>query len=70
MFQNANLQIQNTLDGVECIIDILTTNNKKLLTPACSLIHNLAKDEDVVSVLVEFNVASHLRRLMRTVSLK
>lgn len=70
IFQKANLHIQNSLDGIECIIDILTSKNKKLLTPACSLIHNLAKDSNAVSVLVEFSVASHLRRLMKTVSLK
>ncbi|GFS85539.1 armadillo repeat-containing protein 4 [Nephila pilipes] len=65
--KNANLQIENSLDGIECIIDLLVSKRKELLIPACTLIHNLAKDKNALSVLVEFNVASHLMRLMKTV---
>ncbi|GIY17144.1 armadillo repeat-containing protein 4 [Caerostris extrusa] len=63
---NSNLQMENSLDGIECIIDLLASKRKELLIPACTLIHNLAKDKNALSVLVEFNVASHLMRLMKT----
>nr|XP_015916047.1 armadillo repeat-containing protein gudu-like [Parasteatoda tepidariorum] len=63
--QRANLEMKNSLDGIECIIDLLKSKRKELLTPACTLIHNLAKDKNALSVLVEFNVAFHLMRLMK-----
>ncbi|GFV86346.1 armadillo repeat-containing protein 4 [Trichonephila clavipes] len=67
---NANVQMENSLDGIECIIDLLASKRKELLIPACTLIHNLAKDKNALSVLVEFNVASHLIRLIKTTDKK
>ncbi|XP_035232504.1 armadillo repeat-containing protein gudu-like, partial [Stegodyphus dumicola] len=64
--KKANMQMENSLDGIECIIDLLTSNCKKLLIPACTLIHHLAQDKGALSVLVEFDVASHLMKLMKT----
>ncbi|GFY53749.1 armadillo repeat-containing protein 4 [Trichonephila inaurata madagascariensis] len=68
--RNANVQMENSLDGIECIIDLLASKRKELLIPACTLIHNLAKDKNALSVLVEFNVASHLIRLIKTTDKK
>ncbi|GFQ98934.1 armadillo repeat-containing protein 4 [Trichonephila clavata] len=70
LIHNANVQMENSLDGIECIIDLLASKRKELLIPACTLIHNLAKDKNALSVLVEFNVASHLIRLIKTTDKK
>jgi len=60
--------VRSLVGGLELIVCLLNSDNKKVLAAVCATIANVAKDRENLAVITDHGVVPLLARLVPTVS--